>query len=164
MKILLIENDAAFARYVGEMLGQARNLPVEIQTAVDLHSGLTALCEGSFNIVVLNITVPDGAGFANLPLIKALAPQVPIIAAGNADDEIVALEAVHAGAQDYLVKGQLTPAWLERSIRYAIERHLMEVVLLAAEEKYHGVFDHLAIFGECLNRHETVTVAVDVLR
>ena len=143
LKILLIESDAAFARYVGEMLGQARNLPVEIQTAADVHSGLTALCEGSFNIVVLDIAVPDGAGFANLPLIKALAPQVPIIAAGNADDEIVAMEAVHAGAQDYLVKGQLTPAWLERSIRYAIERHLMEVVLLAAEEKYHGVFDHL---------------------
>ena len=55
----------------------------------------------------------------------------------------MALEAVHAGAQDYLVKSQLTPAWLERSIRYAIERHRMDMALLEAEEKYHSVFDHL---------------------
>ena len=55
----------------------------------------------------------------------------------------MAVEAVQAGAQDYLVKGQLTPGWLERSIRYAIERHRMDVTLLAAEEKYHSIFDHL---------------------
>ena len=68
---------------------------------------------------------------------------MPIIVAGDADDERVALEAVHAGAQDYLVKSQLNPGWLERSIRYAIERHRMDLALMEAEEKYHGVFDHL---------------------
>jgi len=63
--------------------------------------------------------------------------------AGDSDDDTLALEAVHAGAHEYLVKGQLTPAWLERSIRYAIERHRMDRALLEAEEKYHSVFDHL---------------------
>src|SRR5690606_23947544 len=46
-------------------------------------------------------------------------------------------------AQDYLVKGQLTPGWLERSIRYAIERHRMDMARIASEEKYHEIFDHL---------------------
>ena len=87
--------------------------------------------------------MPDGAGLGNIPLVKALAPQLPIIVVGDADDEIVALEAVHVGAQDYLVKSQLTPAWLERSIRYAIERHRMDMAMLEAEERYHSVFDHL---------------------
>src|SRR5206468_9065259 len=68
---------------------------------------------------------------------------LPIIVAGDADDEKVAVEAVHAGAQDYLVKSQLNPGWLERSIRYAIERQRMDTTLLAAEEKYHSLFDHL---------------------
>jgi sigma-B regulation protein RsbU (phosphoserine phosphatase) len=63
--------------------------------------------------------------------------------AGESDDETVALEAVHAGAHDYLVKSQLTPSWLERSLRYAIERHRLDRTLLEAEEKYHNVFDHL---------------------
>src|SRR6185295_10269205 len=97
----------------------------------------------SFDVAVLDVSVPDGAGLGNVSLLKAEAPQMPIIVAGDLDDEAVAIEAVHAGAQDYLVKKQLNPGWLERSIRYAIERHRMDTALLAAEEKYHSVFDHL---------------------
>jgi len=143
LKLLLIEHDPGFARYVGEMLGQARDLTAEVRSAADLGSGLSELRASVFDAVLLDICVPDGAGLANIPLIKAQAPQLPILAVGDADDEIVALEAVHTGAQDYLVKSQLTPAWLERSIRYAIERHRMDMALLEAEEKYHSVFDHL---------------------
>jgi sigma-B regulation protein RsbU (phosphoserine phosphatase) len=92
---------------------------------------------------MFDVCVPDGAGLANVSLIRARAPDLPIIVAGDSDNETVALEAVHAGAHDYLVKSQITPSWLERSIRYAIERHRMDTALLDAEKKYHGVFDHL---------------------
>jgi phosphoserine phosphatase RsbU/P len=143
LKILLIEHDPGFARYVSEMQGQARDLMAEMWPAADLEAGLSELQAKGFDSVLLDIYVPDGAGLASIPLVRAQAPHVPIIALGDSDDEIVALEAVHAGAQDYLVKSQLTPAWLERSIRYAIERHRMDIALLEAEEKYHGVFDHL---------------------
>jgi len=143
LKILLIEHDTGFTRYVGEMLGQTRDLASEMRLAADLGSGLSELKATAFDAVLLDIYVPDGSGLANISLIKAQAPQLPVIAVGDSDDEIVALEAVHAGAQDYLVKNQLTPAWLERSIRYAIERHRMDLALLQAEERYHGVFDHL---------------------
>ena len=143
LKILLIEHDPGFARYVGEMLGQARDLMAEMWPAADLEAGLSELQSKAFDSVLLDICVPDGAGLANILLIRAQAPHVPIIAVGDSDDEIIALEAVHEGAQDYLVKSQLTPAWLERSIRYAIERHRMDLTLLEAEEKYHSVFDHL---------------------
>src|ERR1019366_8723343 len=143
LKVLLIEHDPGFARYVGEMLGQARDLSAQVRLAAGLGAGLSELQVNTFEAVLLDICVPDGAGLGNIPLIKALAPQLPIIVVGDADDEIVALEAVHVGAQDYLVKSQLTPAWLERSIRYAIERHRMDMALLEAEERYHSVFDHL---------------------
>jgi len=114
-----------------------------MRSAPDLHSGLSALRGDHFDVVVLDAYVPDGAGLANVSLVRAEAPQLPIIVAGEADDEAVALEAVHAGAQDYLVKSQLNPGWLERSIRYAIERHRMDSALLDAEKRYHSVFDHL---------------------
>jgi phosphoserine phosphatase RsbU/P len=143
LKILLIEHDPAFARYVGEMLGQARELSAEVQLVPDLATGFRALKRAQLDLVLLDVYVPDGAGPATISLLKAEEPQVPIIAVGDADDEMVALEAVHAGAQEYLAKSQLTPAWLERSIRYAIERQRMETALLGAEEKYHSVFDHL---------------------
>jgi sigma-B regulation protein RsbU (phosphoserine phosphatase) len=143
LKILLIEHDPGFARYVSEMLGQSREILAEVRPAADLRTGMSELRADVFDAVLLDICVPDGAGLGNIPLLKPHAPHLPIIAVGDADDEILALEAVHAGAQDYLVKNQLTPAWLERSIRYAIERHRMDMALLEAEEKYHSVFDHL---------------------
>lgn len=143
LRMLLVEHEPAFARYIAEMLGQARDLAIDIQVAGELHLGLAALAQANFDILLIDLSVPDGAGLANVTLIRALAPELPIIVAGEADDQTVALETVHVGAHDYLVKSQFTPGWLERSIRYAIERHRMEAALLTAEEKYHGVFDHL---------------------
>src|SRR5690349_22201822 len=143
LKVLLIEHDSAFARYIAEMLGQARDFNAEVLSAQDLDKGLSVVAGDHFDVVVMDMSLPDGAGLANVSLLRAEAPQLPVIVAGDSDDETVALEAVHAGAHDYLVKGQLTPNWLERSLRYAIERHRMDRALLEAEEKYHGVFDHL---------------------
>jgi len=125
------------------MLGQARDLSAEMRSTADLRGGLSALTGDRFDVVLMDLSVPDGAGLGNVSLIKAEAPQLPIIVAGEANDETVALEAVHAGAHDYLVKNQLNPGWLERSIRYAIERHRMDRTLLAAEARYHSVFAHL---------------------
>jgi sigma-B regulation protein RsbU (phosphoserine phosphatase) len=143
LNILLIEHDPGFTRTVGEMIGQARELTADICSATGIREGFSAINDQHFDVVVLDVALPDGAGLGNISLLKAEAPRLPIIAAGDADNETVAVEAVQAGAQDYLVKGQLTPGWLERSIRYAIERHRMDVTLLAAEEKYHSIFDHL---------------------
>src|SRR5262245_1546029 len=143
LKVLLIEHDSGFVNTVGEMLGRARDLSADIRSAPDLIAGLSILNNDSFDVAVLDVSVPDGAGLGNVSLLKAEAPQMPIIVAGDTDNEAVAVEAVHAGAQDYLVKSQLTPGWLERSIRYAIERHRLDMALLNAEAKYHSVFDHL---------------------
>src|SRR4051794_23637149 len=123
LKVLLIEHDSGFARRMGDMLGQARDLDAEVSSAPDLSAGLTVLRNHTFDGGVLGVCIPDGAGLANVSLIKAEAPRLPVIVAGDMDDETVAVEAVHAGAQDYLVKSQITTGWLERSIRYAIERH-----------------------------------------
>lgn len=142
--VLLIEHEEAFARYFRETLSQARDLSAEVSSAESLGGGFLALRQGqSPDVVVMDLAIPDGAGLANISVIKAEVPQVPIIVAGDSADEVVALEVMQSGAQDYLVKGQLTPGWLERSIRYAIERHRMDRALLEAEEKYHSVFDHL---------------------
>src|SRR5229473_1637570 len=133
LKVLLIEHDPGFARFVGDMLRQSRDMSTEMLSAADLRGGLSALSGGRFDVVLMDLSVPDGAGLGNVSLIRSEAPQLPVIVAGDADDETVALEAVHAGAHDYLVKTQLNPGWLERSIRYAIERHRMDRTLLAAE-------------------------------
>lgn len=143
LKVLLIEQDPAFARYVEEMLGQAREREVECRVVADLGAGAQALRESEPHIVLLDFAVPDGAGLGSVFLLRAVAPHVPIVICGDPDEEVIALEAMNAGAEDYLVRSQLTPGWLERSLRYAIERHNLDMALLGAEAKYHGLFDHL---------------------
>ena len=69
-KVLLIEHDAGFAKRVGEMLGQARDLGAELEPAADLSAGISALRRNNFDVVVLDISIPDGAGLANVPLLK----------------------------------------------------------------------------------------------
>ena len=110
LKILLIEHEPAFERYLRDMLDQARDLSVDLQLAGELQAGLQALAGASFDAVILDLCVPDGAGLGNVGLIRAVAPGLPIIVTGEVDDEILAVETVHEGAQDYLVKNQLTPS------------------------------------------------------
>lgn len=145
LNLLLIEHDADFGGKVADMLRQTRdNSASTLKTVSHLEEGLAALTAGDpFDLVIFDVSLPDGAGLANVGLIRARAPQLPVIVTGDSDSEAIAVEAVHAGAQDYLVKGQLTPGWLERSMRYAIERYHLDQSLKAAEEKYHNVFDHL---------------------
>ncbi len=142
-RVLLIEHDEVFARAVVEMLEQSRDTVSEVVAVASLAEAITRLAEDNFGVVLLEFFLPDGAGLLNIPLLKERAPHVPVIVLGAADDERLAIEAVHAGAQDYLVKGPLTPRWLLRSIRYARERHELDMALLEAEERYRGIFDHL---------------------
>ncbi len=93
--------------------------------------------------MLIDLSLPDGAGLANIERAQAEALHVPIIVLGHVDDEAVAIEAVHVGAQDYLVKSQLNPQLLSRAILYAIERHRADARLLEAEEKYRGIFEHI---------------------
>jgi len=143
LRVLIIENDAAFSRVIKEVFDQIGDADISTVTASSLAEGLEKLAVESFDVIILEFFLTDGAGLANIPLLKAEAPRVPIIVVGSADDEAIAVEAMHAGVQDYLVKEQLTARWLLRSIRYAVERHEADIALLDAEEKYRDIFDHL---------------------
>ena len=142
LHVLLIEHDEAFAHTVVEMLAGSRDI-LDVTVVGSLKEGLAKMEEKAFAVVIMEFFLPDGAGIANIALIKAKSSRLPIIVLGAAANEAFAVEAMHGGAQDYLVKGQLTPHWLLRSVRYAIERHQAEIALLDAELKYRGVFDHL---------------------
>jgi len=143
LRVLLIEHDAAAARVVSGLIESAREATATVTVAESLTQGTTLLASGEFDAVVLEFFLPDGAGLANIALLRNVSPRVPIVAIGSEDDEAIAVEAVHAGAQDYLVKGRLNASWLVRSMHYAIERQNADLTLHEAEEKYRGLFNHL---------------------
>lgn len=97
------------------------------QTTVGLlKDAIDQLTENLFDVVLLDLSLPDGRGLGSLNKIQGVSPRVPIIVLGGINDEELALYAVQAGAQDYLVKGQLEHNLLKRSILYSIERKRSE--------------------------------------
>jgi sigma-B regulation protein RsbU (phosphoserine phosphatase) len=143
LRVLLVEDDEAIARAVGGMLEQARDVIGTVAVAPSLDEALSRLAQTAFDVVILEFFLKDGAGLPNIGVLKAAAPRASVIVLGAEDDEVIAVEAVHGGAQDYLVRSQLSPQWLLRSIRYSVERHQADLALLDAEEQYRTIFDHL---------------------
>ena len=142
-QVLIIEHDADFVQYLRPMLGQTKAAAFEVSEAATLSEGTRRLLELRPDVVLVDLAIPDGAGLQNIPLLQFLNPTIPVLVLGKVDDETLALEVKHAGAADYLIKTQLTPPFLGRAIIYAIERHQHENELIAAEQKFHGIFEHI---------------------
>ncbi len=132
IRVLLIEDDQADAFLIQEMLlepaagrnGAAGN--AVIRHVPRLEEGLGLVAEGGFDIIISDLGLPDSQGLATVKKLVAAARDCPIVVLTGLADHEVGLEAVNAGAQDYLVKGQVNGEMLIRSIRYAIERKRIE--------------------------------------
>ncbi len=122
LKVLLIEDNPIDARLIQIMLAEAGSGSFELERADRLAAGLNRLAKGGVGMVLVDLSLPDSHGLTTFKKVYANAPNVPIIVMSGLDDETVAVNAVHEGAQDYLVKGQVNGHLLVRAMRYAIER------------------------------------------
>ncbi len=120
VRILLIEDNPGDARLIKEFLGEVTNSTFELDAVDNLLDGLKHL-DGK-DAILLDLALPDSAGINTFRKIRSYAPAIPIVVLTGTDDDALALIAVQEGAQDYLVKGQVSSQLLGRSIRYAIER------------------------------------------
>lgn len=108
---------------------QGEEIPFELQWAQGLSSGLEKAAAGDFDLVLLDLGLPDSQGEETFARIYEHAPAVPIIILTGLDDEALATTCVQQGAQDYLVKGAFDGPLLVRAIRYAIDRHRFQEAL-----------------------------------
>ncbi len=122
IKVLLIEDNRGDARLIQEILSETTWRIFEIETAQRLAEGLQELSSGAFDVVLLDLSLPDSSGLETLAKIQAGSPQTPIVVLTGLDDDLVAIEAVRRGAQDFLVKGHISADLLSRAISYSIER------------------------------------------
>ncbi len=106
-----------------EELIEATPGKIELECAERLAKGLERLSGGDFDVVLLDISLPDSHGFDTFEKVRNRSPEIPIIVLTNFDNDRFAIKAVQEGAQDYLIKGSVDGESLIRSIRYAIERH-----------------------------------------
>lgn len=122
VKILLIEDNLAEARLLQEFLKQAQTKEFSLVHVQRLRDAFSELSQQIYDVILLDLTLPDSQGLSSLPLLISQAPSTPIVVLTNTNDEELAIEAVRQGAQDYLVKRQVNPDVLVRAVRYAIER------------------------------------------
>ena len=127
MRLLLIEDNPADARLIREMLAESSAETPEFSHAPRLSSALQRLRQETFEVVLLDLGLPDSQGLETLIQTQQIGSATPIVVLTGLDDGRFALEAVRAGAQDYLVKGQFDSQLLIRTLRYAIERKRAEV-------------------------------------
>ena len=125
VKILLIEDSLAEARLLEEFLKQAKSKQFSLVHVKRLRGAIDQLNKDCFDIILLDLTLPDSQGLASLAPLMNLAPSLPIVVLTNNNDDELAIEAVRQGAQDYLVKRQVNAELLVRSLYYAIERKQM---------------------------------------
>ena len=121
--VLLIEDSEVDAALVSEMLAHARGLRAKVIRYDRLDNGLVQLQKGGVDIVLLDLSLPDSRGLETFEQVSPMAPDVPVIVMSSHRDEDLAVTAVRNGAQDYLMKGQVTIESLARSIQYGLERH-----------------------------------------
>ena len=142
--VLLVEDNPGDIRLIQEMLADVEDERFELEYADRLSTGLDYLGTREIDVVLLDLSLPDSQGFDTLHRVITALPEMPIIVVlTGTDDEKLAVQAVRAGAQDYLVKGQIDGNLLIRAVRYAMERHQIQVALrgLALIDELTGLYN-----------------------
>jgi len=122
-RILLVEDDPDDVWIMQGLLGNRWDGPFELVHAEMLSVALAHLARRQFDVVLLDLALPDSQGIETFAKLHARAGGVPIVVLTGETNERMGVTAVQAGAEDYLVKGQLDDHLLVRSVRYAVERH-----------------------------------------
>ena len=143
IKVLLIEDNPGDARLIQEMLSEDGHHVFELVHADQLSKGFECLERGSVDVILLDLGLPDSQGIDTLNALLSKAQQISIIVQTGLADEELAIKAVKAGAQDYLIKGQIDSRLLSRSIRYAIERKKMTEELRETRDYLQKLNDEL---------------------
>jgi PAS domain S-box-containing protein len=146
IKVLLIEDNPIDARLIQAALADLGKAPTEgalfhLKCANLLSKGVECLAEGGFDVVLLDLSLPDSQGHDTVATVRAKAPHVPIIVMTGRDDEALAVKTVRQGAQDYLVKGQVDRRILTKAIRYAIERKRAAEELRETKENFRSIVE-----------------------
>lgn len=123
IKILLVEPDEDYIDELEAGLSVSHAGVLEIEWVGELSQALARLTQGGLDAVLLSLDLPGSQGMVTFDRAYAFAPDVPILIVSDAADEDAAVSTVQAGAQAYLVKSEVGPSLIVRSVRHAIERH-----------------------------------------
>src|SRR6476619_3292414 len=141
LQALLVEDDDAYATMLQAELTAESSARVSVERARSLADATSRLAARPFDAILLDLGLPDSSGLDTYARLASVAGDTPIVVLTASDDDGLALGAVHAGAQDYLVKSATDAALLARSLRYACERARLRRSLTEREARFRALVD-----------------------
>jgi PAS domain S-box-containing protein len=142
IKILLIEDNPDDVFFLRMVLHKVTGTHFQLEAVGTSQAAQERLDREGIDVILLDLTLPDSAGMDTFHAIKAHAGARPIIVLSGVDDETVAVNAVHAGAEDYMVKGRVDSQLITRAILYAIERSEFKGEVIQAQARYRSIFEN----------------------
>jgi two-component system, cell cycle response regulator len=142
-KVLLVEDMLMIAKVTEQMLKKAINTKYTVVHTARMSDTLEALKAEDFDVILLDLNLPDSRELDTLARVVRVAPEIPIIVLTATNDDAVGLRAVQLGAQDFLFKGEFNYLTLERAIIYSIERHRLQRTIrqLAVVDELTGLYN-----------------------
>jgi len=144
LMLLLVEDDQGDACYTRSLLGRDPRRDYEVHTVSSLQAAEHALQHRHFDAVLLDLNLADSSHRQTFYNLRPLLGDLPVIVLSGLEDESVAEELVGQGAQDFLLKSNLSTELLGRSIAYAVERNRYENEQLRLHTKLEAAREHIA--------------------
>jgi two-component system cell cycle response regulator len=143
IKVLLVEDMVMIAKINEQMLKKSPTNRYSVTHKVDLAGTIAALKADEFDVVLLDLNLPDSRDLDTLARVVETAPETPVIVLTASNDDEVGLKAVKVGAQDFLLKGDFNYLTLDRAIVYSIERHRLQRTIrqLAVLDELTGLYN-----------------------
>ena len=132
--VLVVEDDDDYAQLLGEMLDRNRELPLDATRVASLEAAFAALRDFTPDLILLDLNLPDESGLRTLRRLRDHAPGSAIVVLTSMSEPNLALQVITMGAQEYLVKQDITSVMLVKAIRYAMERWKLHAALSESRE------------------------------
>ena len=148
LNIMIIEDNPGDIIIVRKLL-KSSGLLFNLTEASSLKSALALFTDNNFDIILLDLGLPDSIGLETLKKLQVFKVVPPVVVMTGLDDEDTALESLREGAQDYLVKNRLTSEIILRSIKYSIERKLLQNIQKKNTQRFSLLSNTTAFLNEC---------------
>jgi len=136
INVLLVEDSPTDARLLIHDLKEIQGHTFEVTWVERVSDAVIQLGKQSFDVGLLDLSLPDSTGIATFTKIQEASPMLPVVVLTGASDEAMGIEAIRHGVQDYLVKGAADSTTVARAIRYAVERKLAEDALRQSDARF----------------------------
>jgi DNA-binding response OmpR family regulator len=149
LNVLLVEDNEVQAAFYARMLAESDWTDYRVDTAGTLTDALGRLAVLGYDVIIADLGLPESSGWETFAAIHEKHPLVPIVVLTSEQDNKLALRILKNGAQDYLFKSEITPQYLLRTVRYAIERGKLRRELVGALDRIQHLEGLLPICSSC---------------